>query len=297
LLALALLATLTHAADTFVSGDDDARPATTAAVRADLQPIPDEVLAAAREARNRPLAARMDAVSGVLLDRPYISDPLGEGTGVDPDPLVRYDAFDCLTFLEEVLALSLAGDPTHAAEVRSALRYGAATRDYAHRRHFMELQWIPGNIADGWLVDTTASYGESFELVRTVDAATWQAWRGRAKFAMTDEQLPTGEMRLTVLSLETAREVADDIRPGSIILTVREDRPWMPIWVSHVSFVLPRDDEPRMRHTTKMGTGRSRDHSLKWYVDHIATYSNWPAVGISILEPVEQGPRRIEVIP
>src|SRR5262245_55177664 len=103
-------------------------------------PIPAEVLAVATAVRNRPLPERMGAVSSALLGRPYVSDPMGEGVLPDADPFARYDAFDCLTFAEEVLALTLAPDPVHAAEVRASLRYGDEPRDYVHRRHFMELQ-------------------------------------------------------------------------------------------------------------------------------------------------------------
>ena len=34
----------------------------------------------------------------------YVADPLGEGVAPDSDPLVRDDAFDCVTFVEASLA-------------------------------------------------------------------------------------------------------------------------------------------------------------------------------------------------
>ncbi len=256
-----------------------------------LGQMPPELLEAATSAAHLPLPDRMKAISDAMLDRPYVSDPLGEGTGLDADPLARYDVYDCLTFTEEVLALSLAGDPADAAWIRNSLRYGDGPRDYVHRRHFMELQWIPENIAAGWLIDTTAEYGETVELEREVTSEIWANWAGRAKFAHADDQLPTGVMRLSVLPLEAALAAHEQIRPGSIILTVREDRSWKPIWISHVGFVIPSDERPTMRHTTKMGTGKSRDHSLKWYLEHIGTYANWKTLGIAVLEPVDFGPR------
>ena len=57
---------------------------------------------------SRPLSERLDLVSAKFLGTAYVASPLGEGTGKDPDPLVRYDAVDCLTFVEEAIALSLA---------------------------------------------------------------------------------------------------------------------------------------------------------------------------------------------
>ncbi|MEZ4236711.1 MAG: hypothetical protein R3F59_11260 [Myxococcota bacterium] len=62
--------------------------------------IPPEVLAAVESVRGQPLGDRMTAISGALLGRPYVSDPMGEGVPPDADPFARYDAFDCLTYAE-----------------------------------------------------------------------------------------------------------------------------------------------------------------------------------------------------
>jgi len=225
-----------------------------------------------------------------MLGRPYINDPLGEGSGIDPEPTVRYDAFDCLTFVEEVMALSLSGDPDHAAEVRLALRYEDGEVDYSKRNHFMELQWIPHAIAEGWMRESTGDYGPPQHLERVVDEATWRAWRSRPRFALTDAQLPKGTMSLNILSLDDAIEAAPRIRPGTILLTVRADRAWNPIWISHLGIVVP-GQVPTVRHATKMANKITRDHGLVWYLEHLKTYEKWPAVGVALLEPVEFGPR------
>lgn len=252
---------------------------------------PPAVQQAVEQTRDEPLAERIDAISRSLLGVDYVLDPNGEGEGIDPDPAVRYDAFDCLTYVEEVLALSLGSDPRHAAEIRQALRYDGPS-SYATRKHFMELQWIPGALRDGWVVDTTADYGRPVQrLERQVDADTWRAWKGRQSFALSDDQLPVGTMALTVLSLDDAIAIADSIRPGTLLLTVRADRPWKPIWTSHLGIVVP-GDVPTVRHATKMGEGLVRDHGLVWYLEHLKTYKNWPAVGVSLLEPQDFGPRR-----
>jgi len=240
----------------------------------------------------------MKAVSDPMLGRPYRADGLGEGGGVDADPLARYDVYDCLTFVEEVLALSMAGDPAHAAPIRLGLRYGDADPSYVARHHFMELQWIPRALEAGWLRDTTASYGPVTAVERQVTPETWASWRARGRFAHRDEELPLGPMALDVLSLDDALDAVDRIRPGSIVLTVRVDRPWKPIWISHVGFVLP-DETPTVRHATRMADRVVRDHGLAWYLEHLRSYTNWPVAGVAILEPVEAGPRisRLPVAP
>lgn len=253
--------------------------------------VPAELAARAAEVRNLPLPERMKAISDLMLDRPYVADPLGEGGGIDPDPLARYDAYDCLTFVEEVLALSLAGDPAHAASVRLALRYRGREPRYEHRQHFMELQWLPSAVADGWLRPTTAEYGPVQHYEREVTPGLWRAWGRRSLFSLTDEQLPLGTMALDWLPLDAALAAVDRIRPGSIVLAVRVDRPWVPLWITHLGFTIPAET-PTFRHASRMSRSlRTRDHPLAWYLEHLGTYENWKTAGIAIFEPVEQGPR------
>ena len=71
--------------------------------------LPDEVAERVRVLRNKPLGERIKAHSESWMGRPYTDGPLGEAGGPDQDPMLRFDTFDCLTFVEEVLALSLAG--------------------------------------------------------------------------------------------------------------------------------------------------------------------------------------------
>ncbi|MEZ4236710.1 MAG: hypothetical protein R3F59_11255 [Myxococcota bacterium] len=42
------------------------------------------------------------------------------------------------------MALTMAGDPVRAAEIRSSLRYGEGVLATTSTGAFMELQWIPG---------------------------------------------------------------------------------------------------------------------------------------------------------
>lgn len=285
-----LAAGLAWAGDVFIEDAEGASAASTGQALS-IGGIPDAIWQVAEAQRHRPLVERMQAVSGALLGRPYTADPLGEGQGPDADPLVRYDTFDCLTYVEEVLALSMAGDITDVARIRNGLRYGPEPVSYVARNHFMEFQWIPDAIAGGWLRDSTGDYGTTQVLEREFSLQQWNNWAGRTQFHHTDQELPTGTLRLQVLPLEQARAIAAQIRPGSIVLTVREDRSWKPLWISHLGLVFHDNGTPIHRHATKMGSGGTVDHTLDWYLEHIGTYSNWPTLGIAILEPLEAGPR------
>jgi len=258
----------------------------------DVGVVPVDVARVAREVRTLPLGERMAAVSEQLLGRPYQVDATGEGVEPDRDPPARYDVFDCLTFVEEVLALTLSGDPLSAPMVRRGLRYGAARSRYDDRRHFMLTEWIPGAIADGWLRDITDTLGPTHLLQLDLDPDTWRWWRRRSLFRLPDSRLPTGHFELPVMSVDAAMDAAADIPPGALILTVRHPKEGVPIVVTHLGFKIPSPPErPLVRHATKMRGKQVMDHSLLWYLDHLRWYDQWPVEGISVLMPQEAGPR------
>ena len=250
----------------------------------------------AREVRASPLGERIERVSRAFLGLPYLNDAAGEGQGIDPDPPSRYDAFDCLTFVEEVLGLTLAGDPLYAPVVRDALRY-AGVPAYDHRRHFMEAQWIPGAIRNGLLEDITARVGRARVLRKDVTTEVWRRWKRRGLFTLPDTALPVGAWSLNYLDLAEAVAAVPRIPAGALVVTLREERAYSPVVVTHISMVVPPPEgappgaEARMRHATRMGLRTVRDDRLGWYAAHLRDYVNWPSLGITVLMPREQGPR------
>ncbi|MDP2314070.1 MAG: DUF1460 domain-containing protein [Pseudomonadota bacterium] len=257
---------------------------------------PPDVLVRVRDARTLSIGERVERASRAFLGLPYLNDAAGEGVGIDPDPPSRYDAFDCLTFVEEVLGLALAGDPLYAPAVRDALRY-AGPAAYEHRRHFMEAAWIPDAIRNGLLVDITGRVGRARVLRKDVTAEVWRRWKRRGLFQLPDTALPLGEWTLPYLDLAEALEAVPRIPAGALVVTMRAERAYSPVVVTHIGMVVPPPEgsppgtEARMRHATRMGLRTVRDDRLGWYAHHLRDYVNWPALGISVLMPREQGPR------
>ena len=68
----------------------------------------------------------------------YINSPLGEGCAPDSDPLIRFDAFDCTTFVETVIAN---GD----IETLNQIRYKDGQIGFLNRNHFIESDWLVNN--------------------------------------------------------------------------------------------------------------------------------------------------------
>ena len=123
-----------------------------------------------------PLRERLLRVSERFLGTPYVHSPLGEGSGVDPDPTFRLDAVDCLTFVEQSLAMSLARADQDVAGLLERLRYANAPT-YEDRNHLMEAQWLPNNQRKGFLLDVTRGLGgaDTVRVHKTLTAASWKS--------------------------------------------------------------------------------------------------------------------------
>ena len=85
--------------------------------------------------------------SARFLGATYAESPLGEGQGaeIDADPLWRFDAFDCVTFVETALALSTAGTQEDFEKAMNAIRYRNGEVSFLARNHFMNPDWIANN--------------------------------------------------------------------------------------------------------------------------------------------------------
>lgn len=256
-----------------------------------LERTPEAVVQVAKEHRAAPLAQRIDAISALWLGQPYKLGPLGEGLGaeIDADPVTRYDVFDCLTYVEEVMALAMAPDPDRAHELRMAMRYTQAPYTYENRRHFMLAEWVPGTQTDGWMVDITAQLPGAEPRSKTVTSQTWAGWKKRKAFPLSDERLPVGTMDFHVLPLDVPPETLAAIPDGAVLFTVRALWDHLPIAISHVGIKVP-GEKPTMRHASRMGERIVRDDDLGWYMRHLGTYKNWPAEGLIVLMPVAYGP-------
>ena len=82
----------------------------------------------------------------------YILDPLGEEKAPDKDPLIRYDAFDCMTFVETCLA---DGD----IEKLNKIRYKDGNVNFINRNHFVETDWLNNN--SDLLENVSHQYGKT----------------------------------------------------------------------------------------------------------------------------------------
>lgn len=108
--------------------------------------------------------ADYEAAGKKYLGVPYLSDPLGEEQAPDTDPLIRFDAFDCVTFVETVLS---GGDK----EKLTKIRYKDGQVSFVNRNHFIESDWLKNNSS---IVENVSSmYGKTSVRTVVIDKQMW----------------------------------------------------------------------------------------------------------------------------
>lgn len=107
------------------------------------------------------LLSRITIITKLLLDRSYQLEPLGEGAQgkYSTLPLYRADQFDCVTFVDTVIALSHAGNFEQFKQLMLKIRYSNQQIDYTQRTDwFTESEWNPHLQRLGYLQDITLNF-------------------------------------------------------------------------------------------------------------------------------------------
>ncbi len=113
------------------------------------------------------LSARLSAVSAAFLDAPYVANGL-VGSATTPERFTAsLEGFDCVTYLETVLALSRAKRAVRFAEELRLIRYHGGRVAWRRRNHYMT-DWARRNTRAGIVRPVAAALGTPKE--RTLDA-------------------------------------------------------------------------------------------------------------------------------
>jgi len=258
--------------------------------------IQEELRRIHREAASLP--ERMEAVSALFLGRPYKLGPLGEGPGgaFDRDPLIRFDTFDCTTFIETVMALSLNADLDAAERTLQRIRYKDGQIGYATRNHFIELDWVANNVAAGYLRDITAEVAgaKAVEVHKTISKKKWYQRKSSSsieggfskdekkalvtKLRKLGNDVPDARATLTVLPMTSLRSALTHIPSGTIANLVHADRRDRGTIVSHQVLLIKKGESWYMRHAAS-GKGVEDDP-----IERLGRYRDlkWRLVGLNL---------------
>ena len=114
---------------------------------------------------------RIEYYSELGLETPYMLSSLGEGPlGLyDKDPLLDLTRVDCMTFCEQIMALSISPNYDEFFRILQKIRYTGDVVNIKKRNHFVIADWLPDN---KWLLeDVTQQIGGSLckIMTKTID--------------------------------------------------------------------------------------------------------------------------------
>ncbi len=160
------------------------------------------------------LEGRLEAFSRLFLGRPYDTHiALGDGPDgrYDQNPLERFDTFHCVTYLETVIALSLAKDQDDFRNVLRKIRYRKGEVAFEKRNHFPCIDWIPNNEKNGVFKDITrdvAGTEKTWVAKATVDQRAFYQFMQLDRIILLDADDATRVQRL-----EELRHLGDKMKP------------------------------------------------------------------------------------
>lgn len=196
----------------------------------------------------------------------YVNDPLGEEIAPDTDPLIRFDAFDCMTFVETALAN---GD----RDILNKIRYKNGEIGFLTRNHFIETDWINNNTD----IVENASRKYSKHLATRQVVIDKKRWFKTAHNIKTD--IPKQTVKIEYIPRDYVNEIK--ITKPVIVLFIIDnpkirDKIGTDLAVSHIGFLLPNGI---LRHASSRH-GRVIDVDFQEYMrEHVKNN-----LGISILE-------------
>lgn len=237
----------------------------------------------------QPMPGRLAALTEPFLGTPYVLSPLGEGEGKDADPVQRFDAVDCVTMIEEALALGLAPTAEGFLPTLSRIRYFAAPA-FDTRNHVTEAQWLPNNERLGLVKDVTARYGGD-AVKRVTKRITDQTWKekGGAALGLSAGAQVKGTFALDIIPAASAAAKLKDAPSGLIVVVVRADRPWLITRVSHMAVLVHTKEGPALRHASR-SFGHVVDEPLERYLKRNLDFANWTIDGLAVFEPLDPPP-------
>jgi cell wall-associated NlpC family hydrolase len=187
------------------------------------------------EARpGRSIGERLDHFSALLRGAPYAAPAL-VGSATEPEVFTAsLDGFDCVTYVETVLALARASTPADFARELRAIRYDGGRVEWRRRNHYMT-GWIRSNARGGRLRALAVKGSVRHE--RLLDAVPG---------------LPRVRARFTCLPKRFVPRLSKDLRTGDLVFFA-STKPSLDVF--HCGLLVNAGGAWRMRHAARSLNG------------------------------------------
>ena len=237
---------------------------------------------------------RLQIYSARALGTPYRWFALGEGRQgkFDRGPLVDFAHVDCLTFCEQILAMTLAEHYDEMFQRLQRLRYRNGEIDIRTRNHFTLADWLPNN---AWLVeDITATLGREFcvEMTKTINRVESLQKKGVPLKELTAIP-PPQTMTIQYIPKVNLPAIKAKLRGGEIAVVI-QSRPG--IFAAHLGFML-RDSTDRIffrNASARRGVKKAVDEDFDDLVKFLKRNPSW--VGMVFLRVRPEFMNRPELV-
>jgi len=178
---------------------------------------------------------RIEVLSRQFLGLPYTINPL-IGSANDPEIFVTsFKGFDCVTYVETVLALARAANPDDFVDELRKIRYQDGRIDYSRRNHYMT-SWIRNNARAG-------AVREALNRARRVS---------KRRLLNVVPGLPPKTQQFECVPKPEVRRVIGELRTGDLIFFASTRSH---IDVFHSGIVIKDGDRVLLRHASKSRNG------------------------------------------
>jgi hypothetical protein len=193
------------------------------------------------------LAKRIDAFSAQFIDCPYVTNSLVGSPHLPEQLVIKLDGFDCVTYMETVLALALSETEEQFKENLIRIRYKNDEVEWQKRNHYM-VDWWRNNEELGLIQDLTRG-SESVEKTRELNLI---------------EGLPTRRVNFRVFPKKNIRHVEKRIKTGDFVCFGSTKKN---LDVFHTGILIRRDDKILLRHASRTA-GKVIDQDLQDFLQH-----------------------------
>jgi hypothetical protein len=154
----------------------------------------------------RSIGRRMEIFSRHFLGCPYTTNPLIGSRSVPEVFVASFDGFDCVTYMETILALSRASTAGEFDDWLRKIRYAGGSVQWIRRNHYM-IGWIRNN-------------GSVKKLPVTIVAPAGVRTVVKQRDLHELPGLPAGPMRFECVPKPAIRKLAPHVQTGDLIFFV-----------------------------------------------------------------------------
>lgn len=241
---------------------------------------PEEVTAYLARLPENDFQSRLTRVALDALGTPYADGPLGEGPDgqYDKDPLMDLSRVDCVTYVEQCIALAASRNHGEAFHRLQRIRYWEGRIDYEARHHFFVTDWLAHN---AWCRDITGALGvETAKVTRTISRRDFFQ---RVNAPDLGHDTPDREVTLTYVPVEAGARAIEKLPAPALLVFIGRKPDWL--FALHTGFYLQDGTgAPKLVHASSKAGAVTAVDLADYLKDNAARYLGFTAYTIDAPE-------------